>query len=582
VEKNPPRKKKNPGWIPSNPGSSMLTQLSIRNIVLIESCDVALKSGLCTLSGETGAGKTILLDSLGLVLGARSDASLVRKGEEQATVSAEFDIAENANARAVLKELDIEDSDTLIIRRTLSADGKTRCLANDQVVTVAALKKLGETLVEIHGQHDQRTLLDMTIHRALLDDYAGLNVPRKKVADAYAAWKKELMELEALKAEVAAAARELEYLKHMRAEMKQLDPQPGEEDELTEQRTKMMQSEKLFDVLNQAIGELNNSKSVSAALRSAERILARSPLTSGEEFKAILEGLDKAAEQAEEAQYQLEKIGQQSQFNPEKLEQVEERLFALKAAGRKYNLPIEELPNLYEQVEEKLALIESQDKRIKTLEESANKAKSIFLDVASALSESRKKSALKLEKNVEAELKPLKMDGTRFVVRVSPQAESGWSEWGIDTVSFECATNIAKGDKDITTAPLSKIASGGELSRFMLALKVALLSVRQASTLIFDEIDSGTGGAVADAIGQRLALLGKSAQVLVVTHLPQVAARGSQHLLVAKQEKNRKVTTSVTELSDGARKEELARMLAGATITPEARKAAQKLLEDAA
>jgi len=558
----------------------MLTQLSIRNVVLIESCELDLQSGLCVLSGETGAGKTILLDALGLVLGARAETSLVRRGETQATVTAEFDIEGNDGAQAALKELELEGSETVIIRRTLSSDGKTRCFINDQSVTVAALKKLGEALVEIHGQHDQRTLLDMTIHRALLDGYAGLD--RKKISEAYKKWREAEAALAALKAESEAAMRELEYLRHMRNELKELNPQPGEEETLSEQRTRMMQSEKLFEVLNQAIGELSGSKSVTASLRSAERTLSRSPLTAGEAFKPVLEALDKAAECAEEAQYQLEKIGEESTFNPDKLERAEERLFALKAAGRKYNLPVEELPALYEQVEEKLKLIDSQDNRLHELEEAVTKTKIDFTAVAAKLSEARKKAAVKLEKAVEAELAPLKMGGTKFHVRVSLQDEAGWSEWGMDAVAFECATNVTKGTKEIATAPLSKIASGGELSRFMLALKVALLSVRQASTLIFDEIDSGTGGAVADAIGQRLSLLGKTAQVLVVTHLPQVAARGTQHLLVSKQEKNRKVTTSVTELSAAAREEELARMLAGATITQEARKAAQKLLEQAA
>lgn len=560
----------------------MLTQLSIRNVVLIESCEIALKSGLCVLSGETGAGKTILLDALGLVLGARADAALVRKGEAQASVSAEFDITENDNARAILQELELDDADTVIIRRTLGADGKTRCFINDQSVTVTALKKLGEALVEIHGQHDQKTLMDMTIHRALLDDYANLNAPRKKVAEAYRVWREAEQAVMTLKAESEAAMRELEYLRHMRNELKTLNPQPGEEENLTEQRTRMMQSEKLFEVLNSALGEISGTKNVVASLRGAERTLTRSPLTSGEEFKPILEALDRAATEAEEAQFQLEKIGQDSTFNPEKLEQVEERLFELKAAGRKYNLSLEELPALYEQVQEKLKLIETQDTRLGALEEAAAKAKKAFSVAAATLTDARKKFAAKLEKNVEAELKPLKMDGTKFVVRVSLLDEGGWSAWGVDAVAFECATNVSKGEKTVVTAPLSKIASGGELSRFMLALKVALLSVRQAGTLIFDEIDAGTGGAVAAAIGERLALLGKNAQVLVVTHLPQVAARGSQHLLVAKQEKKGKVTTSVTELANAAREEELARMLAGATITTEARKAAQKLLEDAA
>jgi DNA repair protein RecN (Recombination protein N) len=560
---------------------AMLTQLSIRNIVLIESCEIFLKSGLCVLSGETGAGKSILLDSLGLVLGARADSGLVRQGEAQGSVSAEFDISHNETAQAVLKDLELEPADTVIIRRSLSADGKTRCLVNDQQVTVAGLKKLGDTLVEVHGQHDQRSLQDATIHRAMLDDYAKLATQRKAVAEAYQQWRACTDEREALKAQIEQAAREQEYLQHMRNELKQLSPQAGEEDTLATQRTTMMQSEKLFEVLNETIGELNSGKGVIASLRSAQRTLTRSTLTSGETYNAIIEGLEKAAIEAEEALYALEKAGEQATYNPQKLEEIEERLFALKAAGRKYNMPVDELAKLYDEVEGKLSLIDTQEHKLKEIEKKTAQARDAFMQLAGKLSEARKKAAVKLEKAIEQELSPLKMENTRFRVRIDTLEDSNWSEWGMDSVRFECATNVAKGDKDVAYAPLNKIASGGELSRFMLAMKVALSSVRSTPTIIFDEIDTGTGGAVAAAIGERLSVLGKHAQVLVVTHLPQVAARGSQHLLVNKQAKAKKVITQVEELSPKQREEELARMLAGATITQEARKAAQKLLEPA-
>ncbi len=559
----------------------MLNQLSIRNIVLIEACEIAPARGLCVLSGETGAGKSILLDALGLVLGARADSLLVRSGEMQGSVTAEFDIADNEPAQAVMRELELEPADTVILRRSLSADGKGRCLVNDQPVTVAGLKKLGETLVEVHGQHDQRSLQDMGLHRALLDDYGRLLMQRKEVAGAYRQWRMVNDEVEQLQASIQQTAREQEYLQHMRSELKQLDPKAGEEEALSQQRTVMMQSEKLFAVLNEVIGELNG-KGVVAALRGAQRTLSRSPLTQTSAFNSISDGLDKAAIEVEEALFALEKIGQDATFNPEKLEQVEERLFALKAAGRKYNLPVDELPQLYQEVVEKLSLIDSQEHRLQAVAQRAAEARTAFLGVAGRLSESRRKAAAKLEKAIEAELKPLRMEGTRFRVRLEPQEETNWSESGVDLVHFECATNVTKGTKEVAYAPLSKIASGGELSRFMLAMKVALSSVRSVPTLIFDEIDTGTGGAVAAAIGERLHRLAGSAQVLVVTHLPQVAARGSQHWLVSKREQARKVITLVEELPAAARKEELARMLAGATVTEEARRAAQKLLEPAA
>jgi DNA repair protein RecN (Recombination protein N) len=560
----------------------MLTQLSIRNIILIESCDISLKSGLCVLSGETGAGKSILLDSLGLVLGARADSGLIRSGEAQGSVSAEFDISGNMEAGLILAELELEPADTLIIRRAITADGKSRALINDQPVTVTALRKIAETLVELHGQHDQKTLQDAVLHRAMLTDYAKLADIQKIVAANYQIWVSRKNAIAELLAEVERATREQEYLRHMRGELKALNPQAGEEEALTTARIAMMQSEKMFDVLNEAIGELNHGKGVIGSLRGAQRTLTRSALTSSSEtFAPIIEGLEKAAIEAEEALYALEKIGQEAEFDPRKLEEMEERLFALKAAGRKYNLPVDELVNLRDQVEEKLAVIDSQEHKLASLKQGENEAKEEFLKSARELSAKRKKAAGVLEAAIEKELAPLKMEGTRFRVRMDTLSEAEWNPSGIDYVQFECATNVTKEAKDIIYSSLGKIASGGELSRFMLAMKVALSSVGSVPTIIFDEIDTGTGGAVADAIGKRLAELGKTSQVLVVTHLPQVAARGSQHLLIKKQEKNRKIVTQVTELAGEQREEELARMLAGEIITTEARKAAQKLLEHA-
>jgi DNA repair protein RecN (Recombination protein N) len=561
----------------------MLIQLSIRNIILIESCDISLKSGLCVLSGETGAGKSILLDSLGLVLGARADNSLIRSGQEQGSVSAEFDISDNISAMQILTELDIEPSDTLIIRRSISSDGKSRALVNDQLVTVTALKRLAETLVELHGQHDQKTLHDTVLHRTMLTDYARLADVQRSVVASYLKWNSSRNAITEMLEEVERATREQDYLRHMRGELKILNPQLGEEEALTTARASMMQSEKMFEILNEAIAELNNGKGVLAALRNSQRTLTRSNIAANSQlFAPIIEGLEKAALEAEEAQYALEKIGQDSQFNPAKLEEIEERLFALKAAGRKYNLPVDELAMLREQVDEKLSIIDSQENKLKSLKAAEKEAKEEFHGQAKELSEQRRKAAKKLEAAIEKELAPLKMEGTRFRVRIDTLDETSWGASGIDFVQFECATNVTKGAKDIAYSSLSKIASGGELSRFMLAMKVALSSTNNIPTIIFDEIDTGTGGAVADAIGKRLAALGENSQVLVVTHLPQVAARGDQHLLIKKQEKNKKIITQVTELTGEQREEELARMLAGEVITSEARKAAQKLLEHAA
>lgn len=561
----------------------MLTQLSIRNIILIESTDIVFGSGLCVLSGETGAGKSILLDSLGLVLGARADTGLIRSGESQGVVTAEFDISKNALAKIMLAELELEPSDTLIIRRSLSVDGKSKALINDQTVSTTALKKLSECLVELNGQHDQKSLQDGVLHKAMLDDYAKLATAKKEVSEKYQQWKTAKDEVNNLLAEIEKATREQEYLRHIRGELKTLKPEVGEEDKLTDARIKMMQGEKMFGVLNETLAELNGNKGVLMALRNAQRTLTRSPLTSdNEDFLLIIEALERASIDAEEAIYSLEKIGSSSSFDQRKLDETEERLFALKAAGRKYNLPVDELATLYNEVEEKIAMIDSQDKQLKSLKLAESQAKITFHEVAKVLSEARKKAGKKLATAIENELAPLKMDGTRFRVLISALEEANWNASGIDTVQFECATNVGKEQVEIIYSPLSKIASGGEISRFMLAMKVALSNSSSVPTIIFDEIDTGTGGAVADAIGKRLATLGKTSQVLVVTHLPQVAARGSQHLLIKKQEVCKKIITQVTELLAGDREEELARMLAGETITTEARKAAQKLLEQAA
>ena len=558
----------------------MLTRLSIRNIILIEACDIDLKSGLCVLSGETGAGKSILLDSLGLVLGARGDSSLIRAGETQSSVSAEFDISNNFAARQMLVELELEESDTLIIRRSLSMDGKSRALMNDQSVTTATLKKMAETLVELHGQHDQKTLQDSVLHRAMLDDYAKLSEEKKFLATAYLAWKKCKDEIAALHQSIENAMREQEYLRHIRGELKALNPQVGEEEKLSDGRAEMMKSEKMFAVLNETIAELSGAKNVVSMLRGAQRTLTRSALTNNsEEFSPIIEGLERAVIDAEEALYALEKIGSNANFDQRKMDEMEERLFALRAAGRKYNLPVDELVTLRGEVEEKLTVIDSQEHKLKALKTAENNSKQEFLQLAKNVSETRKKAGLTLQNAIEKELTPLKMEGTRFRVRIDKLEEANWNASGIDQVQFECATNVGKDATEINYSSLSKIASGGEISRFMLAMKVALSSVGSVPTIIFDEIDTGTGGAVADAIGKRLASLGKTSQVLVVTHLPQVAARGNQHLLIKKHEQNNKIITFVQELLPDAREEELARMLAGEIITPEARKAAQKLLE---
>ena len=557
----------------------MLQHLSIRNIVLIESCDIAFEGGLCVLTGETGAGKSILLDALGLVLGERADARLIRHGETQSSVAAEFDIAANANAKTALSQLGIDSEDTLYLRRNLTSDGKTRCFINDQPVSVNALKSVGETLIEIHGQHEQRGLLDPSSHLTLLDAFG--RIDSAPLAAAYTAWKFAESELAALKETIAQAEREEDYLRHMQKELAALAPEAGEEATLADNRAVMMQGEKLASLLSDVESELTDGKSADSAIATALRLLVRSPLGANDRFAKVIEPLDRAGNELAEALQELDRLREESRFDEGELERMEERLFGLRAAARKYGTSVDGLAVLLAETEQKLSTLSSQQQNISALESRTAKAREHYSTQAESFSKKRKTVAAKMEKALLAELLPLKMGNVKFRVAFEALAESAWSARGMESVRFEAATNVAAGSKDIPYAPLTKIASGGELSRFMLALKVVLSDVKSTPTFIFDEIDTGTGGAVADAIGARLAVLGESAQVLVVTHLPQVAARGSQHLRIEKREQKKAVFTTVETLPEKERKEELARMLAGSTITDEARRAAQKLLAGA-
>jgi DNA repair protein RecN (Recombination protein N) len=554
----------------------MLTELTIRNIVLIEECALSFSRGLCVLTGETGAGKSILLDALGLVLGQRSEARLVRRGKEQASVTAIFNITTNIQAKIILTELGIEASDELIIRRTLTPDGKTKCFLNDMVVGVTTLKAIGDTLIEVHGQHDGRGLLDPTTHREILDVYGENQLLCKTVEQNFTKWQQTADALAAMERNVAEAIREKDYLEHMQKELGALAAAPGEEETLANSRTLMMQSEKLAETLNDARSELATGKGVIGMINAAQRILTRSALGNDKRFDNVIDALERTLVELGEAENEIEALGRAAEYNPQKLEQMEERLFALRAAARKYNVTTAELPNLLQDVTGKLERLRDQQNHSADLQKNVCENKNTYQKSAESLSKARMKASKKLEEAVTGELDSLKMAATQFKVILSELPEERWSAYGIDSVQFQAATN-----KGSALAPLHKIASGGELSRFMLAMKVALAKVKSTPSIIFDEIDTGTGGAVADAIGKRLAALGATHQVLVVTHLPQVAARGTHHLRVMKQEKSGETFTEVETLSAKARKEELARMLAGAEVTPEARKAAEKLLQAA-
>jgi DNA repair protein RecN (Recombination protein N) len=553
----------------------MLAALSIRDIVLIERLELSLDSGLCTLTGETGAGKSILLDALGLAIGARADAGLVRQGAEQGSVSAVFDVSADHPARAILRENGIEDDGDLILRRVQTRDGRSRAFVNDQPVSVGLLRQIGDQLVEVHGQHDERGLLDASGHRAILDAFGGFEgklQQLRKLWNTASAAREALAEHEAM---LARAKAEQDYLTHVVAELDELAPQAGEETSLAEERALMMHSEKIASDLVEAEEALSGDSGLDARLNVALRRLARAAEQAGGRLDAAIAALERTLNEAAEARDRIAEAVRALEFDPARLELVETRLFALRAAARKHNVQVDDLAALAEKLRSALQEIEGGETRLVELRKAADEAAAAYGAAARALSEARAKAAATLDKEVMKELKPLKLDRASFKTQIEVLPEAQGGPEGIDRVSFLVSTNPGA-----PFGPLIKIASGGELSRFVLALKVALASRGSAPTLIFDEVDSGVGGAVAEAVGLRLAELAKSVQVVVVTHSPQVAARAQHHFRISKggETKNAKIATRVETLDASARREEIARMLAGATVTDEARAAADRLI----
>jgi DNA repair protein RecN (Recombination protein N) len=555
----------------------MLTRLSIRDIVLIDRLDIDFASGLSVLTGETGAGKSILLDAFALALGARGDAGLVRQGAEQGQVTAAFDIAPNHPARAVLAANDIASEDDLILRRVQIADGRTRAFVNDQPVSVQVLRSLGAALVEIHGQHDDRALVDAATHRGLLDAFGSLEAEAQKVAALWEARRDAQDEAERHRQDIERAGREADFLRHAVEELNRLAPEAGEETSLALRRTAMMSAEKVAEDLRDALDAVSGSSSpvpgFSVALRRLERRRAQAP----ELIDPAAKALDAALTAIAEARHELERAVAATDHDPHELERIEERLFALRAAGRKYNAPVDRLAELAAKYVSDLALIDAGTERLAALEAAARAADEAYRAAAVSLSEKRRKVAEKLDRAVNKELAPLKLDRARFSTSIESDPQSPGPH-GIDRVEFWVQTN--PGTKP---GPMMKVASGGELARFMLALKVVLAYRGSAPTLVFDEIDTGVGGAVADAIGVRLARLAGQVQALAVTHAPQVAARATHHYLITKDalDKGKRVATRVAELAADRRREEIARMLAGAEITAEARAAAERLIRAA-
>jgi DNA repair protein RecN (Recombination protein N) len=553
----------------------MLSRLTIRDIVLIDRLDLEFKRGLTVLTGETGAGKSILLDALTLALGGRGDGGLVRLGEKQGQVTASFDLAADHPALGAARAQDIAVEGELILRRVQLADGRTRAFVNDTPVSAQGLRAIACTLVEIHGQHDDRALIDPAQHRTLIDAFGRLDAEVTAVRRHHADRRALEAEWKAEGERVAKAQADADFLRHAAGELATLAAEPGEEEALATRRTAMMGAEKVAGDLRDAYesvgGDGSPVSTFAAVVRRLERRAAQAPALIDpctQAIDAVLVALD-AAQEAIAAAIEA------SAFDPHELERVEERLFALRAAGRKYGCAPDDLPAQEARIQADLAALDAGEARLARLAGEVAAAKAAYAAAAAALSERRRAAAGALDAAVNAELPPLKLDRARFETEIEPDAPG---PEGVDRVEFWVATNPSS-----RPGPLAKVASGGELARFMLALKVSLADRGSAPTLVFDEIDTGVGGAVADAIGRRLARLADDVQVLTVTHAPQVAARSATHLRISKGDTGQgsQVATRVTRLEPNLRREEIARMLAGATITDEARAAASRLIEGA-
>ncbi|WP_428485686.1 DNA repair protein RecN [Rhodopila sp.] len=564
----------------------MLTALSIRDVVLIERLDLAFDHGLTVLTGETGAGKSILLDSLGLALGARAESGLVRGGAEQASVTACFTPPDDHAVSAVLDEHGLTAEDEIVVRRVLTRDGRSRAFVNDHPVGVGLLRRIGALLVEVQGQHEQMSLADPTSHAALLDAFGVAAALRQTVALTWRAWRDALGALDKARTAIAAAERDEDYLRHALQELATLAPRNDEEEHLARERQRLQQHERRAEAIAAALSELTprdrRTAGPAAALRAASRALQRltpssqhaaDPSTAANPADQALAALERAEEAVAETETLLTRLAAESDVDPRLLEQAEERLFALRAAARKHGIAVTDLPALLDTLAARLAALESGAAEVVALEQAARDTKDRFLAAAADLSAARVTAAGKLQKAVARELPPLRLDKARFFAEVAPLPEAAWGPAGMDQVRFLIATNPGQ-----DPGPLARVASGGELSRLMLAMKVVLSAGSAVPTLVFDEVDSGIGGATAAAVGERLARVAEQVQVLVVTHSPQVAARGAAHLRVAKSAARDRAATLVDRLDPIARREEIARMLAGETVTEAARAAADDLL----
>ncbi|NBX66394.1 MAG: DNA repair protein RecN [Proteobacteria bacterium] len=555
----------------------MLRTLAIRDVVLIEALTIEADVGLCALTGETGAGKSILLDSLGLALGARADSGLVRQGASQASVTASFELPHGHDVFRFLTAQDVVCEGDLILRRVLTADGRSKAFINDQPVSITLLRETGDRLVDIHGQFETRGLLDPKTHREMLDAFAGADT--SKVERAYEAWKNAVTARDALLAKIEAAKRDQDYWQNACDELAKLDAKEGEEEVLLERRAMLAAREQISSTFAEAKVFLEDEGGAIPQINRAWKMLDRIAPKAGERLNPAIEAMDRALSELRAGLDVLNSWFDKDGSGPDTLEAVDDRLHALRAVSRKYQCRVSDLPAKFADISDKLAAIRDDDGVLAKLDHAVQMNENAYETEARALSQIRYKASSRLDKLVMAELPPLKLDKARFETCIDVLPQDLWGPNGIDNVQFVVATNPGA-----AAGAISKIASGGELSRFMLAIKVVLAGTSAVPVLVFDEVDAGLGGATADAVGERLARLSKAGrQVLVVTHSPQVAARAGHHWVVSKAANDRGIVhTNLERLPGGKERQmEIARMISGASVTPEALAAAGKLLQQA-
>ncbi len=573
----------------------MLTHLSIRDVVLIEKLDLPFHGGLTALTGETGAGKSILLDSLGLALGERTSSRIIRAGATQSSVTAVFELHKGHPVYGLLHNKDIasiEEGEPLVLRRIVTKEGRSRAYICDQPIGISVLREVASLLVEIQGQHEQMGLANQSAHQTLLDAFGVPQQLRQQVARCWDDWQNALRSLNKARKDVEEASKEEDWLRQITEDLTALAPREGEEDELAALRVRLQQDERRGEAVAAALAELTprdrRTSTPANALRSANRALSRllpspldraqseeqeTPSAQQEQAQEALTALEKAEEYLAEAETLLSRLAVDTTVDFRLLEETEERLFTLRAEARKHKISVSELPSFLETLNQRLASIDSSAEALARLEDQVRESRAAYEAAAQELGAARSKAARQIEKRVMAELVPLKLERARFIVELAPLPAEQWNRHGMEQVAFLIAANPGQ-----PPGPLGKVASGGELSRLMLALKVVLAGRSSLTTLVFDEVDSGVGGATASAIGERLNRVARDVQVLAITHSPQVAAYGDHQLRIAKQVVNNQTQTNATPLTDEERREELARMLAGDTVTDAARAAADSLL----